>query len=312
MAGIGAVIMLSGLVVNPWVGVYYQDYIENYRDVMLAYVWWSLGLGLLLVGLGLIAARRGREGWIGMAMTVAVLSLVLMADRALLVVFGLSYWVPDPVLGYRHRPDAVRVRGSRLLPALDERLRGMRIAINRYGHHDDDFPEAKPPSELRGLMLGDSVTMGDGMEKHDAIAHQLEVLLGQSDREYNTHQIINTGVEGYSTNHESAIFRESLVFAPNFVTVGLCLNDVTDPAVFDTYAMILIERGEAEGGLKLLRRAQGQRAGDARLHYHVAVALSRLGRPAEARAEVEAALRSDGSFAEASEARRLLRGLGGA
>ena len=85
-----------------------------------------------------------------------------------------------------------------------------------------------------------------------------------------------------------------------------------DPAVFDTYAMILIERGEAEGGLKLLRRAQGQRAGDARLHYHVAVALSRLGRPAEARAEVEAALRSDGSFAEASEARRLLRGLGGA
>jgi hypothetical protein len=234
VAGIGAVIMLSGLVVNPWVGVYYQDYIENYRDVMLSYVWWSLGLGLLLVVLGFYAARRAREGWTGMAMTVTILSLVVLADRALLVVFGLSYWVPDPVVGYRHRPDAVRVRGSRLLPALDERLRGMRIAINRYGHHDDDFPQAKPPSELRGLMLGDSVTMGDGMEKHDAIAHQLEVLLGQNDREYNTHQIINTGVEGYSTNHEFAIFRESLVFAPNFVTVGLCLNDVTDPAVFDT------------------------------------------------------------------------------
>ncbi len=49
IAGIGAVIMLSGLVVNPWVGVFYQDYIENYRDVMLAYVWWSLGLLLVVL-----------------------------------------------------------------------------------------------------------------------------------------------------------------------------------------------------------------------------------------------------------------------
>jgi len=83
-------------------------------------------------GLGLVAARRGRQGWTGMAMTVAVLSLVITADRA-----------------------------------------------------------------------------------HD------------------THQIINTGVEGYSSNHEYAVFREPLVFSPDFVTVGLCLNDIADPAVFD-------------------------------------------------------------------------------
>lgn len=88
VAGIGAVIALSALVVNPRVGELYQDYIENYYNVMLGYVGWSLGL--LLVGLGLIAARRGREGWTGMAMMVAVLSLVLVLDRALLVVFGLS------------------------------------------------------------------------------------------------------------------------------------------------------------------------------------------------------------------------------
>ena len=89
-------------------------------------------MGLLLVGLGLVAARRGREGWTGMAMTVAVLSLMIMADRA-----------------------------------------------------------------------------------HD------------------THQIINIGVEGHSSNLEYAVFPESLVFSPDFVTVGLCFNDITDPAVFD-------------------------------------------------------------------------------
>jgi hypothetical protein len=131
--------------------------------------------------------------------------LLLMADRALLVVFGLSYWIPDPVIGYRHRPNTVRVRGSRLLPAQDEHLRGMRIVINQYGHHDDDFPRAKPPREFRGLMLGDSVTMGGGIEKDDAIANQLEAILRTSDYKHASYQIINTGVEGHSTNHEYAI-----------------------------------------------------------------------------------------------------------
>lgn len=129
-------------------GSVYQDYIENYRDVMLSYVWWSLGL--LLVVLGFYAARRAREGWTGVAMTVTVVSMILLPDRFLLVIFGLSYWVPDPVLGYRHRPNAVRVQGSRLMPSQDHRLHGARTRINRYGHHDDDFPMIKPRDELRG------------------------------------------------------------------------------------------------------------------------------------------------------------------
>ena len=233
VARLGGLALLSAVAVNPWVGIYYQDYIENYYDVMLGYFWCSLGSGLLLVGLGTVAARRGREGWTNAAILAATLSLVVLADRALLVVFGLSYWIPDPAIGYRHRPESVRIRGSRLLPALDERLRGMRVVINRYGHHDDDFPQAKPPGQLRGLLLGDSVTMGDGVEKDDAIANQLEAILGAHGRGYDSYQIINTGVQGYSTNHEYAVFRESLVFAPNFVTVGLCLNDISDPAVFD-------------------------------------------------------------------------------
>ncbi len=84
-----------------------------------------------------------------------------------------------------------------------------------------------------------------------------------------------------------------------------------DPAILDTYGMILVESGEPERGLALLRRAQVGDAGDARLHYHAGVALDRLGRPAEARAELEAALRSEPSFAEAGAVRRLLQSLDG-
>ena len=61
----------------------------------------------------------------------------------------------------------------------------------------------------------------------------------------------------------------------------------------------------------MLRRALEQQAGDPRLRYHAAVALGRLGRKVEARAELDAALRSDRPFSQAREARRLLRDPGG-
>ena len=85
-----------------------------------------------------------------------------------------------------------------------------------------------------------------------------------------------------------------------------------DPAILDTYGMILVDEGKPERGLELLRRAQGQRSADPRLHYHVAVALNQLGRQDEARAELEAALRTNRAFAEANDARRLLLTLNGA
>ena len=68
IAWLGGLILLSAVAVNPWIGIYYQDHIENYADVMLNYVWWSLGLAGLLVGVGLMAAKRKSEGWTGAAM----------------------------------------------------------------------------------------------------------------------------------------------------------------------------------------------------------------------------------------------------
>ena len=96
IAWLGGLVLLSAIAVNPWIGTYYQDYIENYADVMLNYLWWSLGLAALLVGMGLMAAKRKSEGWTGAAMLLATVSLIVLADRALLVYFGLPYWVADP------------------------------------------------------------------------------------------------------------------------------------------------------------------------------------------------------------------------
>ena len=230
---LGALILLSAAAVNPWVGVYYQDYIENYRDVMLGYAILAAGLAALLAALGWTAARRARERWTGAAILAATVALILLADRGLLVYFGLPYWVSDPDIGYRHRANSVRVLGSRMSPSKDNRFKGVRVAINRFGHHDDDFALQKSPGQLRGLMLGDSVTMGHGLDRGGTAAHQLEQILAAYGPDGRSHQVINAGVEGYSTNHQYALLRESLAFEPDFITVGLCLNDLTEPAVLN-------------------------------------------------------------------------------
>ena len=109
IAWLGGLILLSAVAVNPWIGTYYQDHIENYADVMLNYVWWSLGLAGLLVGVGLMAAKRKSEGWTGAAMLLATVSLIVLADRALLVYFGLPY-TPDDQRGGGGLCDQSRIR----------------------------------------------------------------------------------------------------------------------------------------------------------------------------------------------------------
>jgi len=233
VAGLGCLILVSASVVNPWIGTVYRDWIDNFYDVMLSYFYWSLGLGVLLVVTGWIVAQRQKEFWARAALLIATVSLILLVDRAMLAIWGLPYWIPDPILGYRHRPNTVRVWGSSVMPTWDTRIQGARISINRHGHHDDDFPIAKPQGQLRGLMLGDSVVMGHGLDKENTVANLLEGILNAYDGQFVSHQIINAGVEGYSTAREYHVFKKSLIFQPDFVAVGLCMNDISDPLVQD-------------------------------------------------------------------------------
>jgi lysophospholipase L1-like esterase len=106
------------------------------------------------------------------------------------------------------------------------------IRINQYGHHDDDFPLTKRGQEFRGVVLGDSITMGHGVTSNETFSNQLERLL-RSRHPDRTYQIINTGVQGYSTFQEYNVLLRSLVFQPDFIAVGFCMNDPVEPYVID-------------------------------------------------------------------------------
>ena len=64
-------------------------------------------------------------------------------------------------------------------------------------------------------------------------ANQLDALLDRFDTRYASYQVINTGTEGYDTGQARQMLEESLRFEPDFVVVGFCLNDITDPYLLD-------------------------------------------------------------------------------
>ena len=83
------------------------------------------------------------------------------------------------------------------------------------------------------------------------------------------------------------------------------------PAVLDTYGWILVNDDAAEQGLAILREAQARAADSPRVHFHMAVALQRLGRREEARSELHSALDTGEDFPERDEAMKLMSELGG-
>jgi predicted Zn-dependent protease len=85
----------------------------------------------------------------------------------------------------------------------------------------------------------------------------------------------------------------------------------TDPVVIDTLGWIMLQQGGTlDRALALLRDARLRNPNDPEIRYHLATALAKSGRRAEARDELAQALRGNVSFAGVGDARRLQAELG--
>ncbi len=223
-AAVGA--LLAALVLNPWVAGWLRPGWASLRgDALRDFALCAIGAVAVLglIGVALLRAGRSLAACRWVILTVSLVTLIL-GDRLLLVAGGArSLWEADRENHYRHRPGAERSWG----PTYGNKI----LRINRWGHHDDEFPELKPPGELRGLVLGDSIPMGHGVTSAEAFPNRLEPLLARAAPWAVSVQVINTGVQGYSTFQELHVLERSLRFSPDFVVVGFCLNDLTEPFV---------------------------------------------------------------------------------
>jgi putative PEP-CTERM system TPR-repeat lipoprotein len=87
--------------------------------------------------------------------------------------------------------------------------------------------------------------------------------------------------------------------------------DPNRPEVADTYGWILFNAGHKERGLSMLQQAYLAYPSQTEIGYHVAVALSTMGRADEAVQILRKILRDQPAFPQASEAQELLKKLGG-
>ncbi|PKO34257.1 MAG: PEP-CTERM system TPR-repeat protein PrsT [Betaproteobacteria bacterium HGW-Betaproteobacteria-7] len=78
-----------------------------------------------------------------------------------------------------------------------------------------------------------------------------------------------------------------------------------DPVVIDTLGWLLFRQGQVDRGLALLRDARLRASSNPEIRYHLAAALAKSGRTAEAREEVAQALKMASSFPGIEDARRL-------
>jgi lysophospholipase L1-like esterase len=116
---------------------------------------------------------------------------------------------PNPKIGHHHRPSS------------EATLMGVRVATNADGFRDDEYPVERG-ERRRVLFLGDSLTLGWGVEKEETFEHRLEQALHAR----TPTEVINLGVGNYNTTQEvNLLIDKGLAYAPDAVVLFYFIND---------------------------------------------------------------------------------------
>jgi hypothetical protein len=119
--------------------------------------------------------------------------------------------IPDDVRGYRYAPDFAET--------IERDGRRLSIRTNALGLRERPLSPADQVEQV--LALGDSFTVGFGIEQHEAWPAQLEGALAAKPSSADSSRVINGGVSGYSMR-QIRLAAEELVplFQPRLVIVG--------------------------------------------------------------------------------------------
>jgi hypothetical protein len=140
--------------------------------------------------------------------------------------------MPNSVkLRLMHQPD--EKLGYRLVPNYEMRYQTSDfdtfIKINSEGLRDYEHRKDKDSTTFRTLVLGDSFTLGAGVNIEESYLKLLEAILNQSTSggAPKKYEVINAGVSGFGTEQEYLYLEEiGNRYRPDLVIVGLYSNDI--------------------------------------------------------------------------------------
>jgi len=122
-----------------------------------------------------------------------------------------------PLLSHEHAPNSEAL------------LYGVNISINSKGWRGDEFDSKKENATYRILMVGDSITLGWGIEENATFSKIIEEKLNENRPldDFNEYEVINMGVGNYNTQMEYAVLKEKGInYDPNLIIVNYYLNDL--------------------------------------------------------------------------------------
>jgi putative PEP-CTERM system TPR-repeat lipoprotein len=151
------------------------------------------------------------------------------------------------------------------------------------------------PKDLRLQLFRAELSLRD--KQYKQAAEQLEAMSKETP---NNPAILNNLAFAYQQNKDS----RALPTAEAAYKLAS-----TEPAVMDTLGWILVEQGDAKRAAEVLQQASAKAPQSSELRYHLAMALFKTGDKAGARKEVEQALSANKTFAQADDARALLKQL---
>lgn len=105
------------------------------------------------------------------------------------------------------------------------------IRINRYSQRGGDYPLPKAPGVPRIVIVGDSLTFGQGVRDHETFPAQLQAMYEGQKSGRGQPQVINAGVNSWSSWHYRRWVETQMErFDPDVIVVGLFAgNDMEVP-----------------------------------------------------------------------------------
>ena len=158
-----------------------------------------------------------------------VLVVLLLVDRAVLWLLhrtGFANLRPLVVVEDRAQPPYYRLATDLRTTWVIERTGASQtVTTNHWGMRSPERPIAKPPGVQRIVLMGDSMTYGQGVADDEALGVQLERVLANPRVE-----IWNAGVPGYTmVDYVGQLTERVLPLQPDLILLQLARNDSAPP-----------------------------------------------------------------------------------
>lgn len=170
-------------------------------------------------------ARPAPLGFKIVLAAIALLFAFMLCEIGARIIFPAP---PDPTrqpqLGYVYDPEIRYVYGPGDKGWIDDGF----VTINSQGYRGREVQVPKPPGRFRIVTIGDSLTMGWGVNDEETFTARLDQLVHQASPPLNV-DVANLGVGGYNTRQEVTFLERNLSrLQPDLVLVGFYTNDVPD------------------------------------------------------------------------------------